>query len=492
MKKLVIAFVVLSLVVLGNVFVVFADGPSGNYVSGVTCVNLTSTSANISIQVYSSADNGGTLLGAATDTIGGDSNKLYFTGSAGDKIGSLLGSGQGSAVVSSDQQIACSINTQTSGGTLRVGTSNGFDTSATASKVYVPQALRLYNGSSLTFASYVAIQNAGGSGTTTVTAKFYDSAGTEVTAAQQTFDIPPNSTHVFYQDTNTALGSAFNGSATFESSDGTPLAGTVVMFDDSSTLLTYDAFADGSTAIVGPRFVKNISGSNLFSGMACQNLSTSTSTDISATFSIFDQASSTTVTDTVTKSNVGPGQSFGLYAANFAGDSASATLNAITRGYGSVTVSSTGGVKIACNFNEDARTGTFAGKGSTYNGVPVANATNTVSFPQVVALGSSSYRGGFQYANTTSSSTTCSHTYSTPTDGVLGTISGIPLAGNGSNSIYAETEMAGSGIAAISSKASSFNGSVTVTCGQPIVGIYNMAALPLGGDTFVTNTGVNK
>jgi hypothetical protein len=492
MKKVVSLLIALSLMIVANLATVSAQGPSGSYVSGVSCVDLSGTGATLVVTVYASADSGGASLGSFNDSIGAGSNVLYFTGTATDKIGSLMSSNStGSVVVSSDKEIACSLNTQTNSGVRRTGTSNGLAPAATANKLFVPQALRLLDGANnLIFGSYVAIQNAGGTSTTTVTAKFFNASGTEIAAAQQTFDIPPNSSHIFYQDSNTNLGSSFNGSATFESDDGTALAGTAVLFNASTTLLTYDAFAGGSSTVIGPRFVKNLSSSTLMSGLACQNLG-GAPTNITATFNILNQDTSAIVNGAVTKSNVGPNQSFLMFAGNFTGDAANAALNAIAKGFGSVTVSSSG-ADIACTFNENSTTAgsAFNGTGSTYNGVSSTGASNTITFPQIVALGAASFRGGFQYANTTGTAATCSHTYATST-GVLGTLTGKSLAASGSNSVFAETEMAGSGNSAISTKATTFNGSVTVTCDQPIVGIYNLAALTLGGDTFTTNTGVN-
>jgi hypothetical protein len=488
MKKVFTIVIVLSLIFIASIASVSAQGPSGTFVTGVSCVDLSDNGATINVTVYDSADDGGASLGSFPDTIGAGSNVQYFTGSASDPIGTQLGSGQGSVVVSSDVEIACSLNTQTSGGTLRVGTSNGMAAANTNTEIFAPQVLRLLDGSNnLIFGSYVAVQNAGGTSSTNVTARYFDASGSEIGAAQQQFSIPPNSSHIFFQDANTNLPTNFNGSATFTSDNGTNLAGTVVLFDGSSTLLTYDAFATGSSTVIGPRFVKNISGSTLFSGLACQNVSGS-ATDITADFNILNQETSSLVSGQVASTGVGPRQSFLLFAGSFG----NAALDAINRGFGSVTVSASGGAEIACTFNENSTTAgsSFFGNGSTYNGLSSSNATNTASFPQVVSLGSSSFQGGFQYANTTGTATTCSHTYANA-GGVLGTISGVSLAGNDSNSVYAPTEMANSGVTAIVNAANTFNGSVTVVCGQPIVGIYNLAALPLGGDSFTTNTGTN-
>jgi hypothetical protein len=176
------------------------------------------------------------------------------------------------------------------------------------------------------------------------------------------------------------------------------------------------------------------------------------------------------VTDTLSTSGIGVGQSWLVY---LGGATGSPTLDAVSRGYGSVVMQSTGG-EIACIFNEDNRT-VYAGQGSTYSGIPDGQQTSALFFPQIVALGASSYQGGYQFANTTGSATTCDYAYS---NGV--TITGEALAANGSNSVFAPSHVSG------------FNGSVTVTCGEPIVGIYNMTIFGGAGDPFATNNGVNK
>ena len=154
------------------------------------------------------------------------------------------------------------------------------------------------------------------------------------------------------------------------------------------------------------------------------------------------------------------------------------TLDGIVKGKGNAVVEATGG-KIACTFNEDNRT-TFAGQGSTYGGVPDGQQSTTMLFPQVVALGTDSFRGGFQYANTTGIGTTCTHTYSN------GDVTSRNLEPNSSNSIFAESDLLNS--------TTNFNGSVIVECGQPVVGVYNLTIQgpAASGDPFATNNGVNR
>jgi hypothetical protein len=132
---------------------------------------------------------------------------------------------------------------------------------------------------------------------------------------------------------------------------------------------------------------------------------------------------------------------------------------------------------VACIFNEDNRT-TYAGLGSTYNGIPNANASDTMFFSQIVALGANSYRGGFQVANTTSTAASCTATFSNSDTYAFS------LAANGSASLFAET--------ILTNNKTNFNGSAQVVCDQPILGIYNLANPVAGGDSFSTNNGINR
>jgi hypothetical protein len=152
-------------------------------------------------------------------------------------------------------------------------------------------------------------------------------------------------------------------------------------------------------------------------------------------------------------------------------------------------VTATGG-EVACTINEDVRTSPNAalvGQGTTYSGVPDGQQSTEMFFPQIVALGASSFRGGFQIANTTDQATTCTYVFKNSIGTqATHTVPDQPLAANGSNSVFAESILPGD--------QTTFNGSATVTCGQPIVGIYNLSiqGAAASGDPFAQNNGINN
>ena len=91
------------------------------------------------------------------------------------------------------------------------------------------------------------------------------------------------------------------------------------------------------------------------------------------------------------------------------------------------------------------------------------------------------YSGGFQFANTTNTATTCDVTFpSVPAADKIG----VALAGNASLSYFAPD---------VSGLTNGFNSSVKVTCGQPIIGISNFSARlsTYVGDSYTTADGLN-
>jgi hypothetical protein len=120
--------------------------------------------------------------------------------------------------------------------------------------------------------------------------------------------------------------------------------------------------------------------------------------------------------------------------------------------------------------------------GSTYEAFADGTQTGTVFFIQVPRhAGSADYSGGFQFANTTSTATTCNIEFpSVP----AANLTSVPLSANGSLSYFAPN---------IPSLTDGFNSSVKVACGQPIFGISNMSARNTSylGDSFATADGLN-
>ncbi len=451
---------------------VHAQGPQGSFVSGVACLNLSNNSTSATISFY---DLDGTLVTSLVNqSFAPGSPWLLFTPSV-----SGLGQGfLGSAVVTAGQETACSVNTQNApgSGVIRVGTSEGLSDANATPKLFATQIVNALAN----FNSYVSVQNTEGTATE-VKATYFNSGGTAV--GTETVSIPPNSSHLFYQDSASAnLPANFIGSATFEATNGTSrLAGAVAIYNSvTAQFLSFNTFTNGASKIYLPRLAKNLSGVGYTSGWACQNLGPG-SANIQMEISMRDQESQQLVQATLNKADVGVGQSWLVYI----GDPTNSAIDTVNQGFGSAVVTSEGGL-IACTANEDNRSdlngpnASLNGQGSTYGGLPDGRQSTVVYFPQIVALGGTSFQGGFQIANTTAVDTTCTYTFSN------GDTVTQPLAANGSNSVFAT--------AVLTNGQGSFNGSASVSCGQPIVGIYNLSIFgaAASGDPFSTNNGIGQ
>jgi hypothetical protein len=121
-------------------------------------------------------------------------------------------------------------------------------------------------------------------------------------------------------------------------------------------------------------------------------------------------------------------------------------------------------------------------QGITYNGFLDGSQSTTSFFAQIVAGAGGIFSGGFQVANTTATDTTCTATFNAQ----AGLTYDFDLAGNASNSVYAPN---------VPGIVQPYNGSVTLVCGQMIVGISNLADVVgsgLVGDSFTSTNGLNR
>ena len=471
---------------LATVGVVVAQGPTGTYGSGITCTNLGTAPASISVSFYV-ADTGAVAL-TYTDPspVAVGASRNYFTPSTPPGLPSGF---LGSAVVSSDQPMSCNVNTQIVGtgvGTARnparAGSSAGVGSADASTSIFAPQVMKALAG---TYNSYVAVQNTE-STAQTVYVNYASSAGVAYPAARESVTIPAQASHVFYQLSNANLPNGFIGGATITSTG--KIAGVVNFYNNGATAAktqfnSYTAFSSGANLVVAPRFVRNFYGYN--GGLTIQNVGAAP-TSVAITFSF---GGTPYVMNTGT---IAPGATFAPYAPNIA---VLAPVDSMPVGarFGSIVMQAAAGGSIVAIVNEDNR-GTCnaaacppippeqVGFSGSYNAMPDSAKTSTVFFIQVPRKAGGFISGGFQFANTTGTATTCSLTFpSAP----AANQTGVALAANGSLSYFAPN---------IPSLPDGFNSSVKVTCGQPIVGISNFSARSATyfGDSFVVANGLNQ
>ncbi|MGQ0601020.1 MAG: hypothetical protein ACT4QE_04900 [Anaerolineales bacterium] len=477
--------VVALLTCVGYVRPAFAQGPTGTYISGIACVNLGTSAATVTLTFYQ--QNSSTIAATYADPTpidAGTSRNYITTASALGLPSNFLGS----AVVSSNQPVSCNVNTQSTGDGLsspyRIDTSGGVPSADAGTTIYVPQAMKNAGG---TFSSYISIQNTGSS-SANVQITYKNSSGADIPAATENLTIPAQSNLVSYQTNNANLPAGYLGPARITSTNGQPLATTVVLFNSgasstTSQLLTYNGFTAGANRVFIPRVVRRFFGYN--SGFSIQNVGAGATT-VTITFSI---AGNTFVYNS---GSIAAGASLSLFAPNITELDGVDALNMSTR-TGSAVIQAAGGGSIVVLVNEDNRgdpndnngqpvTAERAGQGASYRGIPDGAQTTKVFFAQLTNSAGGIFSGGFQVSNTTATAGTCNITYGT--SGVTET--GVSLPGNGSFSRF------GPGVAGLPS---GYNSSVTVTCTQTVVGIGNLAANSGSGrvgDSFTQSNLINQ
>jgi hypothetical protein len=464
------------------------SGPSGSYATEIFCTNVgSSATTTIQINFYGSDSSTVVLSYSDTTALAAGTSRSYFTPSLSPSLPNPF---IGSAVVSADQPLECSVNSElvdpnvgTTSVPARFSTVEGVDSSHVSTTLYAPQLDKALSG----WNSYFAIQNTEQTDIT-VNVSYVDRFGTAYPSANESVLIPAQSNHVFYPENNANLPSNFLGGVTVTSTG--MMAGMVTIYNadtdyTTSQFQSYPFFSSGANKLWVPNFVRNYYGYN--TGLSVQNVGTA-STTFTVTFSF---AGSTYV---YTSGTVVPGATVALYAPNISQLAPVDSLGVSSR-TGSAIVQAAAGGSIVANINKDNRgvcttgvncgtiTPNWVGQAVTFEAIPDGTQTDTVYFVQVAShVGSGDWSGGYAYANTTDTATTC--TVSFPSASAANQ-TGVALAANGSNSIFAPN---------VPSLPSGYNGSVIVTCGQPILGTSNISARNTAyyGDSNGQSNGFNK
>ena len=461
----------------------------GSYGSAIFCTNLGDAATTFFQLVFYYSDSSTIALSYNdTDPIPAGYTRSYFTPSSPAGVPSPF---FGSAVVSSDQPIACNVNTQNTGtgvgsstNPARDSTYEGVDSSQASTTLFAPQVEKVFYG----WNSYIVVQNTE-TYPITVDISYKDRFATAYPLADESVSIPAQSNHIFYQENNANLPSMFLGGAKITSSG--KMAAMVSFYNsgvDSSTsqFLSYTAFPSGSNKLFVPRFVRNFYGFQ--GGLTIQNIG---ETDTSATIT-FTYAGNSYSYNTGT---IIPGATYAVYAPNVPVLVPVDSLP-VSQRTGSAIIQADPGGLIVGVINEDNRgvcssgvavcgaiQANWVGLGATYEAVSDGAQTNTVWFLQVPRhVGSADYSGGYAFANTTNNATTCDITFPTVP---AANQSGVELAAYGSISIFAPN---------IPNLTDGFNASVKVTCGQPILGISNFSARNPShlGDSFGYAIGLSR
>ncbi|RCK75720.1 MAG: putative cell-wall-anchored protein SasA (LPXTG motif) [Anaerolineae bacterium] len=481
MKRLV-NFILLLIMIVGFSQSAYAF-PSGSWVSGVTVANLTNEQATILITFYN--QDGSVALSFDGGTIPGNGSKTWYLPS---HVSGLSSGFIGSAVVSSDKQIAAIVNTQLPSGSnpTRVGTSTGVN--SPAETVYATQIMKNYYG----WNSYCAVQNTGSS-PFTVSAYYYDQNGTQV-GAPRTQSIPANASYIFDQSTDSGLSNGFTGSAKFVG-DSTHLLAVVCNFYNAGTgsndaqFHSYNGMGIGGTTLYVPRVVKDYYGYQ--SGIKIQNIGTETLT-VTINFNFNG------VQYTLTSPSISPGRSWGPYMGDPSQLSGATPSLAAVSGSGSAVISvnaPNSNKLIIATINEDNRVNP-AGRGVTYEAGLLSEASNVIVFPQITSE-YYGYSSGWQVMKVESGNATCTASYS-----ASGSIAAFTENFTLTDSLPSFSRFAPNAPGMLAGIANdNYNGAVTITCtGAKVIGIANLSYRydydnrygNVSGDSFTTARGINK
>lgn len=475
---------------------VFAQGPSGNWVSGITCQNMDSVNAaDVTFEFFQEGQSSAALT--YPDSIPAGGTLKYFTPNTPSGLPSPF---NGSARISSNRAVSCNVNTQannagTEGAPFRVGTSAGYEATQTGPIAYVPQVIKQSGTAPIEWNSYIAIQNTTSS-SVSIDVQYYDRfSGNEITAAKESRSIPANSSVVVYQKSNANLPIGFNGGAKVVATNPntTPLAVTVNFYNSGSSYSTsqfhsYNGFSVGSNKLYIPRVIRRYYGYN--SGLSIQNVGVAPTT-VTIDFTFKDGT-----TYSYNSPTIQPSASLILYTPGMATLAAVDSKPMGNRAGSAIVTTANPADRIVGIINDDNR-----GDPTDNNGVPVpigdigkgstvgmfldGQQTNNVFISQMTKKAAGGvYTGGIIIQNTTNLAGTCDLTFA----GVPGaTMTGVNLPINGLISLYTGTQVPG--------LPDGFNASVSINCTRPVFGIANFSAEAAAnkyGDSYIQYNAFNK
>ena len=475
---------------MSTVFVspVKAQGPTGDWVSGITCQNLSPDDSPVTFTFYQNGQNTPSL--SYPDTIAGNGTLKYFT--ANTPVG-LPADFFGSAVVSSERQLFCSVNTQSTGtGTTtspyRIGTSSGLNDQQVGTIMYVPQITK-----TATWNTYMAIQNTTNAAIDVKVQYYYRTSGAEVAAAMQIIPIAANSGVVVYPEQNINLPGTFYGSAKISANNPTTSKiGVIVNFYNvgtdyqTSQLQSYNAFSTGAKTLYAPRIVRRYYGYN--SGISVQNVG-SVPTTLTLDFTFANG-----VPFNYTTPVINPSASYIVYAPSIS-DLSSVDGFSMTKRYAALKVTANAvGASIVGITNLDNRGDASdndgaavptenIGKGASANMALDGTATTTLFFSQV-AKHVSGFSGGIIISNATSTAGNCNITFAGQP--ATADMNDMVLPANGQISLYLPSNP---------NLVNGFNASVKAVCTQNVFGTYNFSIEPGGGkygDSYIEANALNQ
>lgn len=256
-----------------------------NFITSITYQNVGTAMANITFTFYPTS---GSPI-SFNRTLAANAGASLNVGQASELSGF---SGQGSAVISSDQPIVATVVQLPQNPSVRNRPlSNGFGSNDGSNNVLIATVLKNTFNQTTKF----SIQNAD-STSVNATLRFFP-VGSATPIYTETFSLNVGTARFFDAGTIPQLGSSFNGSATIQAS-GKVVATAIEASTNSPRVSAFEGVAQGSNTIYMPSALCDFGATMQRTAYAVQNTSTSNSATVTVTYK--DLTNNTVATQTAT------------------------------------------------------------------------------------------------------------------------------------------------------------------------------------------------
>lgn len=258
-----------------------------NFITSITYQNVGTATANITFTFYPTS---GSPI-SFNKTLAANAGASLNVGQASELSGF---SGQGSAVISSDQPIVATIVQIPQSTSVRNRPlSNGFGSNDGSNNVLIATVLKNTFNQTTKF----SIQNAD-STSINATLRFFP-VGSATPIYTETFSLNVGTARFFDAGTISQLGSSFNGSATIQAS-GKVVATAIEASTNSPKVSAFEGVAQGSNTIYMPSALCNFGTTQQQrTAYAVQNTSTSNPVTVTVTYKDLNNNTVATDTDTI-------------------------------------------------------------------------------------------------------------------------------------------------------------------------------------------------
>lgn len=258
-----------------------------NFITSITYQNVGTATANITFTFYPTS--GGTPI-SFSRTLAANAGASLNVGSTSELSGF---SGQGSAVISSDQPIVATVVQLPQNPSVRNRPlSNGFGSNDGSTNVLIATVLKNTFNQTTKF----SIQNADTTNVS-VTLRFF-AVGSATPTHTETFSLVQGTARFFDAGTISQLGPSFNGSATIEATGKVVATAIEATTDTSYKVSAFEGVAQGSNTVYMPSALCNFGSTQQRSAYAVQNTSTTNSATVTVTYK--DTNNNTVATQTAT------------------------------------------------------------------------------------------------------------------------------------------------------------------------------------------------